>query len=130
LPIAEALQQKEIANNGAQTGGVATKRKAGEQNSDDEESGEEEYENDYACEAVHQRVKLGHDGIILKEKKRIKRVESLDEASSKHEHCKVAKCKNCDEAYNLCFNEASCQDHPRKHTPGPILQNSRSSGVA
>jgi hypothetical protein len=61
---------------------------------------------------------LAHGGIILKEKKRIKSVEPLDDVGSKHEHCKVAMCKNCNKAYSLCFNEASCEYHPRKHIPG------------
>jgi hypothetical protein len=115
LVIAEALKQKEIADDGAQTGGVARKRKAKDHNSDAEESDDEEYESDHPCGAVHKRVKIGHGGIILKEKKRMKSVESLDNASSKHDHCKIAKCKNCNEAYDLCFKDAACQYHPCKH---------------
>ena len=115
LAIANTLKQKEVADDGAQTGGVARKRKARERNSDDEEYDDEEYEGDHPCEEVHKRVKIGHGGIILKEKKRLKSVDALDNAGNNHEHCQVAKCRNCDQAYDLCFEQQTCQYHPGKH---------------
>ncbi len=115
LAIAEALKQKWVADEGAQNGGVARKRKAKEHNSANEESDDEEYKSDHPCEAVHKKVKIGLGGIILKEKKRMKTVESLDNASTEHQHSKLAKCRNCGEVYDLCFKEASCQYHPCKY---------------
>jgi hypothetical protein len=130
LAIAEDLNQKETANDGSQTGGGARKRKANQHSSDAEESDEEDYENDHPCEAVHKRVKIGHGGIILKEKKRVKTVEFLDNDSSKREHCKIAKCTHCDEAYDLCFKEASCQYRPCKYNSHPLVRKFNPADVA
>lgn len=115
LAIPRGLQQKEIADTGTKTGNVARKRKIKQHNSDDGESDEDVYDSNHPREAVYKRVKIGDGATTLKEKKGVQNVETLATAGSKHEHYKVAKCKNCDEAYNLCFKDEICQYHPREY---------------
>lgn len=115
LAIPRGLQQKEVADTGTKTSSVARKRKTRQNHSDDEESDEDVYDSNHPHEAVHKRVKIGDGAIILKEKKGVQNVEILETTGSKHEHCKMAKCKNCDEAYNLCFKDEICQYHPREY---------------
>lgn len=40
-----------------------------------------------------------------KGKKEIQSVDILESTNSKHEHCMVAKRRNYDEAYSLCFKD-------------------------
>lgn len=115
LAIPRGLQQKETVDTGIKTGSVARKRRTKQHNSDDEESDEDVYDSNHPREAVHKRVKIGDGAVVPKEKKGVQNVETLETAGSKHEHCKVAKCKNCDEAYNLCFKDEICQYHPREY---------------
>jgi len=91
LAIPRALQQKEIADTGTKTGSVAHKKKTEQHNSDDEESDEDAYDSNHPREAVYKRVKIGDSAIILKEKKGVQNVETLETTGSKHKHCKVAK---------------------------------------
>lgn len=95
LPIPEGLQQKKVADS------VTRKRKTKQHNSVEENDEEE----------VHKRVKIG-DGAIIPKRKGIQSLDTFETTLGKHEHCKVAKCKNCDEAYSLCFKDEACQYHP------------------